>query len=292
MNKRSATEPRSISLEANGRDYSALVYGDIGPTVFCLHGFPDTNRTFRYQAEALVQQGLQVVCPCMPGYEITTVNPDTRYHSDYLSDEILAIIDAWTADKVHLVGHDWGAFVAYAAVIKAAERFKSVTTLTVPYNLSFSVVPFKAPKQLAYSWYMGFFQLVGIAEWALERNHFQLIDTLYTNWSPGWKVPTEQLADVKLRLSVPAVKSAALGYYRALKSRSAARYMNASIKVPALLLRGELDGCIASQTWKLIKPACFEKGLRVCSVDAGHFLHQEKPEQVNALLIEHILNNQ
>jgi pimeloyl-ACP methyl ester carboxylesterase len=285
-------QPTQTTLRVNGREYSLLVYGDSGPVVFCLHGFPDTNQTFRYQAAALLEKGFQVVCPCMPGYETSTVNDRARYDAEYLSDEILALIANWTADPVHLVGHDWGAFVAYAAVAKAADRFKSLCTMTIPYNMSFSAVLLSAPKQLAYSWYMAFFQLTGLSEWGLERDHFKLIDTLYKHWSPGWSVPAEQLDDIKYLLSESRVKRAALGYYRALKHRSATQYMNAAIKVPALLLRGEQDGCISSQSWKLIRPAYFEKGLRVCAVNAGHFLHQEKPDQVNQLIIEHVLNNQ
>ena len=282
---------KEASVSVNGRQYSVLVYGTSGSVVFCLHGFPDHNGTFHYQAKALADLGFQVVCPCMPGYERSSIKLGQRYDSDYLSAEILALISAWTSAKVHLIGHDWGAVVAYASVVKAPQRFSSLSALTIPYNMTFATVPIRSPKQLVYSWYMALFQLPEMAEWALESNNFSLIDRLYRQWSPGWTVPLEHVDKVKAMLAEPLVKRAVLGYYRALTSRSTAKYMTGQIKVPTLLLRGATDGCIAAASWDVVNPAYFEQSLKICSVDAGHFLHLEQPAQVNALLIEHLKNN-
>ncbi|MEY8263522.1 MAG: alpha/beta fold hydrolase, partial [Bermanella sp.] len=118
----SDTQPNVEQFDVNGRTYSALVAGE-GPTVLCLHGFPDTYHSFRKQVPALVAQGYRVVCPVMPGYEESSLKADNRYSIDYVSDEIIALTRAVSRDPVHLVGHDWGAITGYAAAAKAPELF-------------------------------------------------------------------------------------------------------------------------------------------------------------------------
>jgi len=275
------------SFKVNERTYSAVVEGK-GPTVLCLHGFPDTYHSFRHQIPALAANGYRVVCPYLPGYELTTLKPDNYYDLDYLAYEINALAKVISSEKVHVIGHDWGAIAAYAAVGKSPDLFRSLTALTIPYNMIHNTLMFRSPRQIAYSWYIAFFQLRGIAELALQRNNFQLIDKLYRDWSPNWSVPELQLTEVKQLFSEPRIKTAALGYYRALLAPSAKQLMNGTINVPSLLLRGEDDGCIYKGTWPLIKTASFKKGVSVKSVKAGHFLHIEKPDEVNPLLLAHL----
>jgi len=95
-------------FKVNGRNYTALVAGK-GPTVLCLHGFPDTYRSFRHQIPVLVANGYRVVCPYLPGYELTSLKPGNHYDLDYLGDEISALAKVISSEKVHIVGHDWGA---------------------------------------------------------------------------------------------------------------------------------------------------------------------------------------
>ena len=274
-------------FEVNGRSYTATVAGE-GPVVLCLHGFPDTKSSFRYQLVALVKAGFRVVCPYMPGYELSSLKDNHYYDLEYLGNEINALVGVISAEPVHIVGHDWGAIAAYAAVGKKPKQYASLTALTIPYNMISDTLIFKSPKQIVYSWYIAFFQLRGVAEYVMKAKGFNLIDKLYRDWSPNWIVPEEQLKAIKAVLSDKRLKQAALGYYRALRSPSAKKYMHGDIHLPTLLVRGEDDGCIYAGTWKLINSECFKKGLTIESVKAGHFLHIEKPKEVNSILLAHL----
>ncbi len=283
----SDTQPNVEQFDVNGRTYSALVAGE-GPTVLCLHGFPDTYHSFRKQVPALVAQGYRVVCPVMPGYEESSLKADNRYSIDYVSDEIIALTRAVSRDPVHLVGHDWGAITGYAAAAKAPELFASLTTLTIPHNMLGPSLVVRAPRQASYSWYIAFFQLRGISERIMARNNFALIDKLYRDWSPSWAVPSEQLTAIKNVLAKPRLKAAALGYYRSIFSLTGFKLLGGTIKVPSLLLQGNEDGCIHRKSWAMIRSNAFKNGLSVQQVNAGHFLHIEKPDAVNALLLAHL----
>jgi len=286
----SAIKPSTEYFNVNGRTYSALVSGE-GPTVLCLHGFPDTYHSFRYQIPELVAQGYRVVCPVMPGYEESSLKSDNQYSIDYVSDEIIALARAVTHEPVHIIGHDWGAIAAYAAATKSPELFASLSALTIPHNmLGFNIV-LQAPRQASYSWYIAFFQLRGLSERILSRNNFALIDKLYRDWSPSWSAPKEQLLAIKEVLAKPQLKAAALGYYRSIFSLKGIKLLSGTIKVPSLLIQGNEDGCIHQKSWSMVQHNAFKKGVEVRQVNAGHFLHIEKPDEVNALLIAHLKNN-
>ena len=171
---------------------------------------------------------------------------------------------------------------------------RSVTLVSVPPVKDMPRALLRHPKQFVHSWYMLFFQLRGIADYVVERNDYRFIERLWRNWSPGWDFPRETIEDVIRTLRAPGVKEAALGYYRASlapsalpitsEKRRAARY---KIEVPTLALTGEEDGCIDSGVFQaLMYPEDFPNGLDVqCVSGVGHFLHQENPEKINALLL-------
>ena len=141
---------------------------------------------------------------------------------------------------------------------------------------------------------MFFFQLRGLADATVEARDWALIEKLWRDWSPGWAVPAEELRAVKRTLAQPGVKKAALGYYRAafaLWSEGARRtreLMETPIPVPTLALTGALDGCMDTRVYDLLmSEADFPAGLKIVRVEkAGHFLHQERPEEVNRALLD------
>lgn len=286
----STLKPSIEHFNVNGRTYSALVSGE-GTTVLCLHGFPDTYHSFKHQIPELVAQGYRVICPVMPGYEESSLKSNNQYSIDYVSDEIIALTRVISNKPVHIIGHDWGAIAAYAAATKAPELFASLSALTIPHNMLSLNIVLQAPRQASYSWYIAFFQLRGISEFILTRNNFALIDKLYRDWSPSWIAPTEQLSAIKEVLINPRLKAAALGYYRSIFSIKGIKLLGGTIKVPSLLIEGSEDGCIHKKSWSMVRYNAFKKGVVIHKINAGHFLHIEKPNTVNTLLIEHLKNN-
>jgi pimeloyl-ACP methyl ester carboxylesterase len=283
----------STTLHANGLEFSALAQGN-GPVVLCLHGFPDNQRSFRLQLPALAEAGYRALAPTLRGYEPSSQPDDGDYHIVRMAEDVVGWIDDLAEERVHLVGHDWGAVIGYAAAALAPERFHSLTTLAIPHPGGLQGALPKVPSQLRNSWYMLFFQLRGIADYAVERNDWALIEKLWRDWSPGWSPPPDELTAVKQTLALPGVKRAALGYYRAMfgirgaAAKESRRLLESKIEVRTLALTGALDGCMDTRLHDLAMRADdFPNGMRVERIDgAGHFLHQEKPSEVNPILLE------
>jgi pimeloyl-ACP methyl ester carboxylesterase len=284
---------KQLTLHANGLSFSALEQGS-GPVVLCLHGFPDHARSFRFQLPALAGAGFRAIAPTLRGYEPSSQPADRDCHIVRMAEDVVGWLDDLGEKRVHLVGHDWGAVIGYAACALAPERFRSLATLAIPHpGRLFSEGIRKVPRQLRNSWYMFFFQLRGLADLAVEARDWALIEKFWRDWSPGWALPADEMAAVKRTLTQPGVKRAALGYYRAafgLPSRAARetqKLAESKIPLPTLALTGARDGCMDTRLHDvLMVEEDFPAGVEVVRLEhAGHFLHQEKPEEINRLLL-------
>ena len=285
------TDTEQLSFEHEALTFSAQAMGD-GPIVLCLHGFPDNAGSFRHQLPALAEAGYRAISLTLRGYEPGAIPADGDYTMETIATDILAVIESLDTGPVHLIGHDWGAAVAYVAASAAPERFKSLTVMAVPHAGRFAREGLRIPKQLRLSWYMGFFNIPWLSDWVVQRQNYAFIRKLWRDWSPGWQPEPGVLDDVIQTLSQPGVRSAALGYYRAALSIKAllvsAEEAHYPVPVPTLALSGERDGCIASEVFEQLMVAQdFPKGLTFSRIaEAGHFLHQEQPEQVNREILD------
>lgn len=287
------------SLSANGLQFSTLEGvrprpGEVRPVVLCLHGFPDHNRSFRDQIPALTQAGYRVVAPMLRGYEPSSQPVDDDYHVIRMVEDVLGWIEYLGVLRVHLVGHDWGAVIGYQVAAMAPERLLSLTTIAVPHFRRLASGLMQVPGQVRNSWYTLFFQLRGVAELALRRGDFALVEKLWRDWSPGWSPPAEEMRLLRRTFRQPGVVKAALRYYRAAFdpiSRAAAQSRAlafAPISVPTLAITGDSDGCMDTRLFdEMMRGADFPRGLKVRRIrGAGHFVHQEQPAEVNGLLLE------
>ncbi len=285
------TDTEQLSFEHEALTFSAQAMGD-GPIVLCLHGFPDNAGSFRHQLPALAEAGYRAISLTLRGYEPGAIAADGDYTMETIATDILAVIESLDTGPVHLIGHDWGAAVAYVATSAAPERFKSLTVMAVPHAGRFAREGLRIPKQLRLSWYMGFFNIPWLSDWVVQRQDYAFIRKLWRDWSPGWQPEPGVLDSVIQTLSQPGVRSAALGYYRAALSIKAllvsAEEAHYPVPVPTLALSGERDGCIASEVFEQLMVAQdFPKGLTFSRIaEAGHFLHQEQPEQVNREILD------
>ena len=194
---------------------SCIVAGE-GPLVIAAHGFPDDARTFGAQVPALVAAGYRVVSPTLRGYSPSGISRSGRHDAVAAGEDLLELADHYSPGvPVRLIGHDWGAVAAFAAAALAPARFSHLATLAVP-HLRAAMPHLATAAQLRRSWYMGLFQLPGIAEARLRARDFELIDILWRDWSPGYRASPEDLRSIKdgIRDRVGPV----LSYYRALLS--------------------------------------------------------------------------
>jgi pimeloyl-ACP methyl ester carboxylesterase len=281
------------TVRANGVRFATLEAGD-GPLVLCLHGFPDTAYSFRQQLPALAAAGFRAVAPFMRGYAPTEIPADGRYQSAVLALDAIELISALGYSSAGVFGHDWGAVAGYGAAIAAPEKITKLVTAAVPHGPSVLNAFMTNYDQQRRSWYMFFFQHP-LADAAVSHNDFRFLERLWQDWSPGWRYSAEDLEALKVTFRSPGVVQAALGYYRqtlnpALQdpalAEAQAQIGMAPVPVPSLVFHGARDGCIGSELLEGME-VLFPHGLRkVVISDAGHFVHQEKPEEVNRISIE------
>jgi pimeloyl-ACP methyl ester carboxylesterase len=283
-----------LELHAGPLRFTAYARGE-GPLVVCLHGFPDQPRSFRHQLPALVDAGYRVVVPTLRGYEPSSQPADGHYYVIDLAEDLLAWLDELGADEARVVGHDWGAIIADAAAALAPERLRCMVTIAVPHMRRFQAgVSTVMPAQLGRSWYALLFQIRGLSDLAFAREGDRIIDKLWRDWSPGWSPEPGELEAVKATFALPGVPRAAMQYYRGLFSSPSLRaweswkLLTAKTPVPTLSITGALDGAVDSRLhdfgdWQgdYLAPS------RVLRFErAGHFVHQERPVEVNAAILE------
>jgi len=150
------------------------------------------------------------------------------------------------------------------------------------------------PSQLGRAWYLFFFQIPGLSDWAVERDDWALVRWLWQRWSPGHPIAGEAWAHRRATFEQPGVKRAMLAYYRQNLSpgvllgwrRSEARALT-TVPVRTLAITGARDGCIDTRLYDhVFDPADFPAGHRVVRVDeGGHFVHLDAPERVRAVIV-------
>lgn len=280
---------REGRVTANGLDFAFLEEGPPeGPLALCLHGFPDSAHSFRHLLPELAAAGYHAVAPWIRGYRPTAVPADGAYHQAALGSDTLALHEALGGDaRAVLVGHDWGALAAYVAAPAAPERWRRVVAMAVPPAGALGTVLLDYD-QLKRSFYFWLFQ-TPLAEVALAKDDLAFIGRLWDDWSPGYDNAWD-VSRVKQSLAEPQNQVAAIGYYRAIFSPPAPdAYPPLSAGVPpqpTLYLHGEQDGCFSVPS-ELDVATALAPGSRYVRVEkAGHFLHLERPEVVNRLVLD------
>lgn len=281
-----------ITLAHAGLSFSARAMGE-GPVVLLLHGFPDTPATFEAQMGVLAGAGYRAVAITMRGYEPSSQPANGDYHAVRMAEDVAAFAAALSDAPVHLVGHDWGANIAYAAASLAPERFASLTTIAVPHPVRFAEAFAADPAQAARSAYILAFQTPGF-EAQIIGDDCAYLEALWRAWSPGWDIPAEPLEAMKAAFRQPGVAQAALEYYRQAfdavspAAQETAALFTKPITVPTLGLCGAEDQCITQQVFmSAMRESDFPGGLETLAVPgAGHFCHAEAPEPVNTALLD------
>ncbi|MET0152305.1 MAG: 4-alpha-glucanotransferase [Candidatus Binatia bacterium] len=286
-------EFKTGSVRANGLQFHFLEAGR-GPLVLCLHGFPDHARSFRSQLPALAKAGFRAVAPYLRGYAPTDVPPNGPFQAAALATDAAALVEALSpSEPAFVFGHDWGALAAYGAAQLAPRRIRKIATAAVPHGPQLLQAIVSSYDQMRRSWYIFMFQMP-TAEAAVSGAGFAFLDRMWADWSPGWTVPAEEMAALKETFRKAGVLPAALGYYRhtfnpALQVPELAelqsKMMTAPIPVPALVFHGRRDGCIGVETLEGMEALCPQGLAKVVIEDAGHFVHQERPDRVNEALI-------
>lgn len=283
-------EFKTGSVHANGLDFHYLEMGE-GPLALCFHGFPDSPMTWRHLLPALAAAGYRAVAPYMRGYAPSAVPATDDYYGASLAADMNALNVALggKGDAV-LIGHDWGAVAAYGAAALGPDLWRRCVVLSVPPLPVFGQVAFTYA-QIKRSFYFWFFQMK-ISPSVVAANDLAFIDGIWADWSPGYD-GREDLGHVKRCLGNMSNLKAAMGYYRCNVAPDSFGIVSEApppMTQPMLYLHGANDGCISiSEELVQSVTAWGGPGSKAVTVPgAGHFLTVEKPEAVNALILDFI----
>jgi len=281
-------------VTANGIDFAYFAHGD-GPLALCLHGYPDTAHTWRHLLPALAEAGYRAVAPFNRGYAPTSLDAGGRYQAGALGVDANALHEALGGDdRAVLIGHDWGAMGVYAGAGLEPDRWSRAVAMAVPPG-PVTAQAFFTYEQLRLSWYM-FFQLTPLADMVVPMNDFDFVAKLWRDWSPGYD-GADDVARFAAAMPTQDHVTAALGYYRQtlqaeLQDPALADAQAKTLELPPLpllYLHGADDGCMGPWLAAATPDVLPQNGSRFAMVDrAGHFLHLEQPEVVNALVLEFI----
>ena len=237
--------------------------------------------------------GYRAVAPFLRGYAPSAVPADGRYQTAAVGLDACALHEALGgAGDAAIIGHDWGAMGTYVTARHEPERWRRVVAMAVP-PAGAVAGGFMTYAQLKRSWYMFFFQHP-LADVVVGMGDLDFIDGLWADWSPGYDA-SEDLPHVKDALRDPANLQAALGYYRATlggvgvdpELEPVQQAGNEVPPQPTLYLHGRTDGCMGIEVAEGARGLLTGAGSRMEVVDdAGHFLHLERPDLVNRLILD------
>lgn len=269
----------SSATAPSGQRFVYAESGD-GPLVVMLHGFPDTPHSWEGIAAAVTAAGYRTVRPWLRGYHPDTHVAGRGYDALTTAGDAVEFLNALGADQAVLVGHDWGASIAYAASTLAPQRFRAVVPIGIPH-------PSLLPRNLGVLWSARHFVTFKLpwAEAITRRNDFAYLDRLYRRWSPNWvgAARAESLGNVKRCFADPASLTGALAYYRAL-TPTAPRELARPADVPALVVGGTHD--IIDPTLAVRTAERMGAGSESVVIDgAGHWPHREGEDEFIAKLI-------
>jgi epoxide hydrolase 4 len=259
-----------------------VVQAGKGPPVILLHGFPEFWYSWRHQIEALASQGFTAIAPDLRGYNLSDKPRGvSRYRMDYLVDDIIGLMSVLGYPSAHIVGHDWGGVIAWVLAAQQSDRVGKLVVLNAPHPVRMAQAMLH-PAQLRRSWYIFAFQLPAIPEWCVRKPGF--LSKRMRAWGLGPGVLSdEDLVRYEEALRTPGAARSALNYYRA-----AVRYPIFRVPIvrrPALVIWGDRDGALGNELLDGLHRHATD--LRIHRVaQAGHFVQQEAPEEVNAALIE------
>ena len=249
-----------------------------GPTVVLLHGFPDSHELWRHQVPALVAAGYRVIAPDLRGFgESSKPAEAERYGILDLVGDVLGILDAVGVQRAHVVGHDWGAALAWVTAAFVPDRVDHLVALSVPHPAAFRDAGFEQREK---SWYMLLFQFENVAEQWLSQDDFANMRA----WSKHPDID-RVIAD----LARPGALTAALNWYRA--NVHPRTWMEPPMSFPAIkspTMGVWSTGDFALAEGGMVNSHRFVDGpWRYERIEgAGHWMQIEAADQLTALLLD------
>jgi pimeloyl-ACP methyl ester carboxylesterase len=263
-------------VEVDGVGIEYKVTGE-GRPVLLLHGFPDSSRLWRHQISALAGAGFQVVVPDLRGYGRSDKPEEVEaYALPLLAGDVMAILADLGIAKAHVVGHDWGAALAWALASLAPDNVDHMAALSVGNPVTF----LRTLEQHEKSWYMLLFQYPGVAErWLSEDN--------WANFRSWGRHP--DIDDVIAELEANGSLTPGLNWYRA--NIPPESWVGPPMQLPPV--QAPTMGVWSTGDFALTEVQMTDSAKNMAGpwryerLDGpGHWMQLDAPDQVNALLLD------
>jgi len=313
-------EATQRDIVANGIRLRVTEQGE-GPLVLLCHGWPELAHSWRHQLPALAAAGYHAVAPDMRGYGGSDAPEGVETYSLlHLVGDVVGLVAALGEREAVVVGHDWGASVAWTCAMLRPDVFRSIVAMSVPFRPRGPAPPLQMLRAAGlHNFYWLYFQPPGVAEAEFERDSAASLRRILGGIGSGRPRDTGQvltlpegggfldlmpepvplpawLPEADLAVMTDSYRRSGfrggLNYYRNLDRNweLLAVWQGALIHQPALFIAGTRDPVIAGSMGRKALDTLPQTvpGLRrtLMLEGAGHWIQQERPDEVNAALIE------
>jgi pimeloyl-ACP methyl ester carboxylesterase len=262
-----------------------------GTPVILLHGFPEFHFGWRKQIPALAEAGFRVIVPDQRGYNLSDKPAGvSAYDVDILAKDILGLFDHFEIQKALLVGHDWGAAVAWTVALNFPGRLEKLVILNVPHPDVMTQFVLNNPAQRKKSWYVFFFQIPVYVEWILSRRNYDVLARMLVQSGRRNTFTEQDVAAYKNAWSQSGALTAMLNWYRAAVRRALKNYFNRKktiarpVHAPTLILWGRRDLALSQEMVAPSIELC-DQAEAVFFDKATHWVQHDEPDEVNKRVI-------
>jgi pimeloyl-ACP methyl ester carboxylesterase len=305
--------PEPYFVETNGLDMAVYEQGE-GPAVVFLHGFPELAYSWRHQLPALAEAGFRAIAPDLRGYGRTTAPPDVAaYRMSELIADVHGLLDALELKRAIFVGHDWGALLLWQMAMLAPGRIERLVILNVPHYPRSSIDPVAAMRhRFGDDFYIVNFQDSDEADRLFASDPARFISRVmrknqmsreqYEQLPPEFQVISLIRMMTKPQASGESLLTKTeLDYYASAFAASGFAgpinwYRNWThnwerlegvdpiVDIPTLFIGAVNDVVIPLQHIEGMKPLVSD--LTMHMLDCGHCTQQERPDEVNRLIVD------
>ncbi|GAA2990899.1 alpha/beta fold hydrolase [Actinokineospora diospyrosa] len=299
--------PEPTLIPVNGVELEVFEAGqhNAGKPIVLCHGWPELAYSWRHQIPALVAAGYHVIAPNQRGYGNSSRPTEvTAYDIEHLSGDLVALLDHYGYEDATFVGHDWGSMVVWGLTLLHPHRVNKVISLSLPYFERGEKPWIEFMEELLGGdyYFVHFNRQPGVADAVLDANASRFLRNIYRKNEPP-KEPQPGMAmielaraetplgeplmsDRELAVYVSAFESTgftgSINWYRNLdRNWHLLAGVDPIVQQPALMIYGDRDVVARSANM-----AEFVPNVEVTSVDCGHWIQQERPEETNRLILE------